>query len=74
MKYDWTNSNLERMTFDDSEGTLSYIGESGPTCQVCKKEIHPNDICMPFPSSIVIEGIAHKACMADKNAQEVEEE
>jgi len=63
MSDNWTNSNLERFTMNQDDGALSYVGTEKILCKVCNKEIIPDDICMPFPSSEHVEGIAHKHCM-----------
>jgi len=63
MNDNWIESNLERFTMSEDNGQLSYLGIDKIFCKVCNKEIKPDNICMPFPSSTLIEGLAHKLCM-----------
>lgn len=64
MNDNWINSNLERFTLEDSTmGELTYCESGKIFCKVCDKEIISEDICLPFPSSEYVEGLAHKLCM-----------
>lgn len=48
---------------NDNNAIITYNGIEKSLCKVCDKEIKNNDILVPFPSHISMEGIAHKHCM-----------